>query len=190
MEEALDEHGAFTISYRLLMNGNPVYVSMKVVRMDDDPCHIVVAVNNVDAQMRQTEMIERIREESAVFERTSALVGNLMAMYSIDPVSEGYIEYSASGGYERLNLTKEGECFFEKAREQIRSLIYPEDLEHFLECFTREKVMGDIEAKGVYTVDYRLMIDDRPVMVRLRAAMIEDRDGPRLVVGINNMDAI
>ena len=50
--------------------------------------------------------------------------------------------------------------------------------------------MGDIEAKGVYTVDYRLIIDDRPVMVRLRAAMIEDRDGPRLVVGINNMDAI
>ena len=190
VEEALDEHGAFTISYRLLMNGNPVYVSMKVVRMDDDPCHIVVAVNNVDAQMRQAEMIERIREESAVFERTSALVGNLMAMYSIDPVSEGYIEYSASGGYERLDLAKEGECFFEKAREQIRSIIYPEDLEHFLECFTREKVMGDIEAKGVYTVDYRLMIDDRPVMVRLRAAMIEDRDGPRLVVGINNMDAI
>ncbi|MBQ7582982.1 MAG: EAL domain-containing protein [Lachnospiraceae bacterium] len=186
----LDESGAFTITYRLVMNGGPVYVSMKVVRMDDDPDHIIVAVNNVDAQMRQQEILERIREESTVFERTSALVGNLIAMYTVNPETEGYIEYSASEQFEKLALAKEGESFFASSREDIKRVIHPEDLMPFLDRFTRENVMKDIEEKGVYSLKYRLLIEDKPVNVCLRAAMIEDREGPRLIVGVNNMDML
>ena len=40
---SLDEHGAFTITYRLLMAGTPTYVHMKAVRMRMDPAHIIMA---------------------------------------------------------------------------------------------------------------------------------------------------
>lgn len=186
--KALDENGAFTISYRLVMEGSPVYVSMKVVRMGDDPDHIVAAVNNVDAQMRQQDLLERMREESAIFERTSALVGNLIAMFSVDPVTEGYIEYSASAEFEKLALPKEGESFFANSREDIRRVIHPDDLNTFLDRFSRENVMKAVADGGTYNLTYRLMIDGKPNKVGLRAAMIEDKDGPRLIVGVNNLD--
>ena len=186
--KTLDESGAFTITYRLVMNGTPVYVSMKVVRMGDDPNHIIAAVNNVDAQMRQQEVLDRIREESTVFERTSALVGNLIAMYTVNPETEGYIEYSATADFDKLALAKEGESFFAKSRDDIKRVIHPEDLMSFLSSFTRENVMKTIEKDGVFNLRYRLMMDGKPTNVCLRAAMIEDVDGPRLIVGINNLD--
>ena len=58
--KSLKKNPVFTISYRLLMNSRPVYVSMKVTRMSDpaDP-HIVVGVANIDDQMRMEEQYQK-----------------------------------------------------------------------------------------------------------------------------------
>ncbi len=51
--QALDEHGAFNTTYRLAEKTDPVYVSMKALRIPGDNRHVMFGVYNVDAYMRQ-----------------------------------------------------------------------------------------------------------------------------------------
>ena len=43
-------------------------------------------------------------------------------------------------------------------------------------------------AGGIYTLTYRLMVNEKPTYVQLKAARVDEKDGPRIIVGINNID--
>ncbi|MBO6150624.1 MAG: response regulator, partial [Clostridium sp.] len=65
----LERDGSFTMKYRLMMSGEPVYVSMKATLMkDEDGRHLIIGTNNIDAQMKREEAYRRKMEEL----RTSA----------------------------------------------------------------------------------------------------------------------
>jgi diguanylate cyclase (GGDEF)-like protein len=49
--------------------------------------------------------------------------------------------------------------------------------------------MAGVEHNGIFTFGYRLNMDGKPLHVQLKAAMVEEKEGPRLVVGINDIDA-
>jgi diguanylate cyclase (GGDEF)-like protein len=49
--------------------------------------------------------------------------------------------------------------------------------------------MKEIGEHGLFAFDYRLMITGEPFYVSLKAAMVEEKDGPQLIVGIINIDA-
>ena len=50
--KALSLKDTFIMTYRQMEDGSPVYVSMKVSRMEDDETFIIVGITNVDAEMR------------------------------------------------------------------------------------------------------------------------------------------
>ncbi len=182
--KAIEEQGAFHSTYRLMLNGAPVYATLKAVRMSDDETHIIIGVNNVDAQMRQQEAIERLQEETITYSRISALMGNFIAIYTVDPETGAFMEYSATEEFERLQTSKAGTDFFEMSRREIERVIYPEDLAHFRAGFSKEKVMEATKNGGIYKLHYRLMINGEPVMMTLRAGMVMEKDQPELIVGL------
>ncbi|MBR0399451.1 MAG: GGDEF domain-containing protein [Mogibacterium sp.] len=184
--DAIDNSGTFTLSYRLMINGESRYVNMKAVRMDDH--HIIIGVNDVDAYMRRMEAIERVREEQATYARITALSGEYIAIYSVDPETGEYVEYNASSSYENLGLAKTGINFFEETRRLAVDTVHPEDVGRLANIFTKENVIREIEASGLFEMNYRLMLQRSPVYVSLRAAMIDEKDGPRIVVGVSNID--
>jgi len=51
----LANSSTFTHTYRLMMNGIPTYVHMKITRMAREDKHIVVGVSNVDQQIRREQ---------------------------------------------------------------------------------------------------------------------------------------
>ena len=186
---SIDKYGTFTLTYRLLVNGMPSYVNMKATRMEGDEKHIIIGVNNVDAQMKYQEEAERVREERITYARMTALAGDYIGIYTVDPVTDYYVEYSATRDYEGLGLTKEGQDFFGVSRRDSQRAICPEDLERFLSMFTKDKVMAEVEGHGLYELTYRLMMDGEPVYVSLKAALVAEKEGPRLIVGVSNIDA-
>ena len=185
----INKNGTFTLTYRLLVNGVPSYVNMKATRMEGDEKHIIIGVNNVDAQMKYQEEAERIREERITYSRMTALAGNYIGIYTVNPATDYYVEYSATRDYEGLGLTKEGNDFFGVSRAESGRAIYVEDLPRFLSMFTKEKMMEEIRQNGIYELMYRLMIDGTPTYVSLKAALVEEKDGSRLIVGVSNIDA-
>ena len=51
---ALDRKNSYMLTYRQKREAGPIYVSMKVSRMEDDENFIIVGISNVDAEMRET----------------------------------------------------------------------------------------------------------------------------------------
>ena len=186
---ALDRNGSFVITYRMMQDDRPMYVTMRVSRMVDDERCIVLGITDVDEQMRQRRAALRVIEEQIAYARINALTGDYLCVYIVDPESGRYREVSANQGYETLGQAKEGNDFFNNTRDAARDINHPEDVNRFLQAFTPENIMAEIERHGIFTLSYRIMLEGKPLYVQLKAAMVQEKEGARLIVGINNIDA-
>ncbi|MCR5348342.1 MAG: EAL domain-containing protein [Bacilli bacterium] len=190
LEEALKEKRTYEFHYRRLLDKKPIYVRMHITRTSDDPNYIVIAVSDIDELTKQRQMDARIREERSVYAHLQALVGNFICVYVIDPETDAYREFSASNDYtENFSQAKSGERFFDVVRKVAKEFNHPEDLDRFLDAFTKEKIIAEIESSGLFVLVYRLMMEGKPRYVQMSAAMVVDKEGKRLVVGLNDIDA-
>ena len=187
--KALDGNNTFLMTYRLLSDGEPYYVSMKVSRMEDDDRFIIIGVTNIDDEMQQRRAAERVQEEQIAYARLRALAGDFLSVCSVVPGTGHYREYSTAEGSDSFDRPREGEDFFSDIREQAQTVLYPEDRDRFLDVLTRENVMEEIRRHGIFSLSYRLMVEGVPRYVQLRSAMIEEKEGLRLIVGIVDIDA-
>ena len=188
--DALNRNKTFIMTYRLLSGDNePVYVSMTVTRMDDDERFIILGVTDVDEEMKQRHAAERILEERIAYTRINALTGDFLCVYVVDPETERYREFSATEGFNSLSLPKEGMDFFGTSREQISRVIYPDDLDRFLSLFDKEVILSETEKGRPFAISYRLMIDGKPHYVQLKGAMVQEKEGRRLIIGINDIES-
>ena len=198
--KALDENDAFTYTYRVLTDiksdekatqpyrqhseKGVVYVNMKIVRLNKNTNHVVMAVNNIDSQMKQQELIDRLREETATYNRISVLMGDFISIYTVDPASCNYIQYSASDEFSELGTSRFGSDFFEDSRDGIEGLIAPEDYYYFMAEFTKERVLGKVKKGEIYILNYHLMMAGKKRELCLRAGLVKEKDGEQLIVGI------
>ena len=55
----------------------------------------------------------------------------------------------------------------------------------FRKLFTKENALRTIRKKGLFKLQYRLMLDGKPKPVNARVALVKEDDGEKLIVGIN-----
>lgn len=187
--DSIRENGAFTLSYRLLIDGEPKYVNLKAVMMDKTYNQIIIGVNNVDAQMRQQETLERLREETITYSRIQALIGDFIAIYSIDPDTNNYMQYSAQKDFANLGTSKIGVDFFEDTRRDVMNTIHPDDLDHVITGLTKENILKKTIEGNIFTMRYRLLMGEETVPILLRAGLIREKDGLQIILGISREDA-
>ena len=184
----IDSQGAYTLSYRLLINGEPKYVSLKAVRVKSNENNIIVGVNNVDAQIRQKKALERMNQERSTYSRITALSEDFICIYTVNPETDEFSEYSAISAYDALALAKEGKDFFNAALRVAKGHTHPDDIPHICREWSKENILRQINRNGIYRLYYRIMFGGRPVRVCLKAALIEESDGPQLIIGVTNME--
>ena len=190
LSEALEKSNVFEVTYRRIKDGKTFYVKMEITRVKDDPRYIVIAVSDIDELMKRRFAEERVREEQIVYSRLHALSGNNLCIYVVDPETDNYHEFSAADNYvENFAQAKEGKDFFTTVREAAKLFNHPEDIEYFLTVFTKENILYEIERSGLFTLTYRLIMEEEPVYIQMNAAMVEEGEGPRLIVGIYDIDA-
>ena len=186
---ALEHNNTFMMHYRLISEHGPTYVSMKVSRMQDDERYIIIGIADVDEEVKQRLAVERVKEEQLAYARLRALAGEFLSVYSIVPETGAYREYSATKSFQELASPREGTDFFADSREQIRIVIHPEDQKRLLDVLTKENVLAEIKRHGIFSISYRLMLEGKPRYVQLRAAVVREKEGERLVVGVSDIDA-
>ncbi len=179
----LDEQGVFTSTYRLIDSGAPVYANMKLTRMPGGN-RIIMGISIIDAQMRQREQMQQFQQERDTLARVMALSEDYLSLYSVDPETGAYVEYSASDDYASLGFGKAGEDFFTQGIADARRTVYPADLNRFLERFNRENVLREIRENGVFKLQYRLVIHGQPRPVTLKIARFQDGGETKLVAGL------
>ena len=98
------------------------------------------------------------------------------------------VEYSSSRNYDTLGLAKEGDDFFGTARRLGEKFVYTDDLPIYRDFFTKENILKEIRKNGLFVMQYRLIVDGKPVYINARAALVEEKEGPKLIIGLNNVD--
>ncbi len=184
-----EKYGTYRFHYRLLIDAVPTYVSMKVTRIPGDDRHIIIGVSNVDSQVRDRMIMERAVEDRKLFRRLSALNGNLIVLYFVDPENDRYTEFSSSKEYKTLGIAGQGSNFYRDCYENGMKAVHPEDLALYHAQVTKENIFAAINRNGVFVLDYRLLSGELPTYVRFKAAKVEEDGKTMLIVGLFDEDA-
>jgi diguanylate cyclase (GGDEF)-like protein len=181
MLKALENGRSFSLTYRLNIDGDPHYFSLKTIRASDH--NIIIGVQDVDARKRRE--LESEEANRTYTEIVKSLASQYEAIYHVDLTTGHYMEYTSSS---RFGFFSPGEDFFEVSRNNIRKVIHPDDRERVLHAIEKDVLLDSIRTSGSFTVTYRQMFDGKPVYMALLAFHQEDNED-RLVVGVRNIDA-
>ena len=85
--KALEEKDTFVMTYREISSGSPVYVNMKISRMEDEK-YIIMGITDVDAEMRET-----MAKNKALAEALAAIINLDTIVLKNDNVDAKIHEY-------------------------------------------------------------------------------------------------
>ncbi|MBQ3335161.1 MAG: hypothetical protein IJG85_06210 [Eubacteriaceae bacterium] len=94
--------------------GNPrQFQTTEVKYLDSDGDWILLGMSMDITEMEKFKKESaRVEEERKAYLRLSALSGNLIELYYIDPETEAYTEFTSPQGYEHLGRARQGTDFF------------------------------------------------------------------------------
>ena len=186
---SLNQNPIFMMTYRMVIEQKPVYVNMKVTRMQDDDRFIILSITDIDEQMKHRQAAQRIREEQTAYSRISALSGEFLCIYIVVPETGRYREYTSAASFDAFAMPGEGQDFFSDFREKSIHAVHKEEQNRVFTALSMENILQEVEKNGIFTLTFRMIMNDEPRYVQLKAAIVEEKDGRRLVVGVNDIDA-
>ena len=128
--------------------------------------------------------MENTIRERAVLAQMMAISGDYLSLYSVDPKTDHYIEFTASPEFEQLGIAKEGADFFRNSVDNTRKLIHSDDLAKFMSEFTKEKVLETIQKEGKYTLAYRLLLNGEIQPIFLKVVPFHDGKTDKLLASV------
>ena len=155
-----------------------------VVRMEKEEYRLE------NAEMKRIRQEELLKEEHTAYRRISALAGDFLCVYIVDPETGDYREFNSADEFKSYDLATKGTDFFNTTMKYAKNIVCAEDWDKFSSMFSREAVLDEIEKVGIYLLEYRIILQDRPNYVQLKAAILDEEDEHRLIVGINDVDAL
>ena len=89
----IQDNKYFLVNYRLIIDGNPTYVSLKALKLADDDTNMIVGVRNVDEQTKLEHETEKKMQKNITYSNIAlALAQNFLSIYYIDVNTNEYIE--------------------------------------------------------------------------------------------------
>ena len=185
---AVQNDGVVLYKYRILVDGQPVWYSMKVVLgQSRGRSYLIIGVNNIDKQERERLALEHKASKSATYGQiVMALAERYDALYMVDLETDHYIQYKSERTFCELSIALEGDDFFNRLRKDALSVIYKDDVELITEALKRDVLLKELNEYGVFTLTYRLNTPQGPQYVKLVAVY---SDKKHIVISVTNVDA-
>ena len=117
-----------------------------------------------------------------------ALSSDYRYLYYINLDTEEFIEYSTDGANNDLSVERRGGDFFQASRTDALTLLHEPDQEAFIAAFTKENVIGQMDANGAFIVTYRMLFDGEPRWLLMKAVRM-DEDDNHIIIGVSDIDA-
>ena len=175
--------------YRLMIDGRPLYHSMRVIQggLGEKARYFILTVRNIDEEYRAKLDRDRMERERHLFNQVAGSLARVYdTIYYVNAVTNTYTEFSSSNLLEVLEKPDQSENFFEKLKVDAEQVIYPEDKEKVLAFLDKETLLGRLHAMSLTSVEYRLQIGKEPVYVRL-SGMLAD-DDVHVILCVENID--
>ncbi|MBR1707512.1 MAG: EAL domain-containing protein, partial [Clostridia bacterium] len=116
-----------------------------------------------------------------------ALAADYYNIYYVDLDTDRFIEYSSPVGKEVLALERHGDHFFDAVHRDVMTRIYEEDRELFLNAFSKEKIIKELEMHGVFAMTYRLIDSGSPIYASLKVTRVQGEN--KIILGVSIVEA-
>ncbi len=140
---------------------------------------VVVAVLSI------TDADELMTYESIV----RALASDYYHIYCVDLDTEHFIEYSSQQQGVKLAMERHGENFFASVKQESQRRVYSLDRETFLEAFTKENIVRELDNHGVFMITYRLVDSGKPLYVNMKVIRMS-ANGNQIILGVSVVDGL
>ena len=117
-----------------------------------------------------------------------ALAEDYLKLYFVDMEKDEFTEYVSDGKNRDVTVVAKGVKFFDKPEDERYKFIYKEDRPRFIDNFTKEQIIRDLNKYGKYTITYRTLLNGEPKYVNLKAVRIRT-DNKHIIIGITDVDA-
>ena len=117
-----------------------------------------------------------------------ALASDYETVYVINNCDDSYTEYRTTGEDNDLQFCSRGDNFYEDTIRNCKILVHPEDQEDFLAYFRKERLIQELENGRSGSVNYRLIINDKPYYYALKAIRDIRGDSDIIIIGVQNVD--
>ncbi|SDA20971.1 diguanylate cyclase (GGDEF) domain-containing protein [Ruminococcus sp. YE71] len=187
--EKIGKGDMHNIIYRLMIDGKPVYHTLRLIRgMSDESDYFIFGVINIDTEYREKLEAERLQNEREIFDQIAgSLAEHYDTLYYVDLETNSYFEYSSTDTYKKLNIPVTGDDFFTESEKNLRRCVYPDDLEKVLEIYKKETILQNLSVNRLFTDSYRLLVDGE--VMHIRCSHILTNDKKHLIICIENINS-
>lgn len=139
------------------------------------------------------ELIKTNKEDKNNYQReilyniSKTLAKNYFAIYYVNILDNSYVSFSTDKQYSSLNISEAGNNFFEESKANALKHIYYKDQEKVIKILDKDFIIKNTEGNKTVTNIHRLVINDKPHFIELKAFRIED-DPNTLLVGLSDVD--
>ncbi|WP_303834280.1 GGDEF domain-containing protein [Ruminococcus flavefaciens] len=182
--QALENGRSFSLTYRLVINGEPRYYFLKSIRSDDRS--IIIGVRDIHEE--KIKELEAEKNSIAYSEIAKSLASLFEIIYHIDIETSAYTEYSSSEIFSKLGFGRNGDDFFSRAIADTKRVLHPDDRERIIHELERDTLLDNLHKTGTVSLTYRQLVDEEYQYMNL-LAFIQSSDKEHLVVGVRNIDA-
>ncbi len=183
--QTLKDQNSYSIVYRQVLEGRLQYVNLFVFRRNPDGDHLVVAVRNVDSQVKHEERISS--ENQLLGEIAMALAQRYEVIYRIDIKTNEYTEIRPKEKDRRFGSGEKGKDFFEDTRKNMMTDVHPEDYPGMSVAMQKESLLNNLKDSGKLFLNYRLVMNGKPEYHAL-LAILPKEDSDHIIIAVANVD--
>ena len=159
MLDNLKRRSAFSMTWRLVVDGQVRHIRHTEI-MARDKRHIIVCIENIDAEVQARIAQKEDREKSVTFTQIAErLASHFDLIYYIDCQSSKYAELSTKRKSGELRIQEEGEDFFAACWKNADRFVHAEDRERIRLFLDRDNLISQLEDRRQLTEDYRMIVD-------------------------------
>ena len=186
---ALQKGMTQSIEYRLMINGTPIWHSLRLIRgLDGTQDYFVLGVKNIDEEHRKRELEKEIERQKEIYDQIADILAEQYdILYYIDLATNTYSEISSTDDFKKLNVPATGRDFFAESRRSIRKFVHPEDQEKALALHYKDVMLNNLKNGGSFSMAWRLVVNGQ--VQHIRHTEIMARDEQHIIVCIKNIDA-
>lgn len=155
----LKHRNSVSTTYRLVVEGKVKHIRHTEI-MARDRKHIIVCVENIDAEVQARLALKEDQEKSITYTRIAERLASYYDLiYYIDCASSNYAEFSTKRRSGALKIQEEGEDFFATSRKNVDRFIYSEDRERMKLFLDKDYLISQLENRRQLTEDYRMIVE-------------------------------
>ena len=173
---SLKQQGTFTLSYRQLVEGEPVHVSLKAMRLSTKGREIIIGINIVEAQARLEEGFERKVFSNAVSGTEAARFG-AASLSTVSFVVKSCVKLMETGDFTENVQAVLWDIMKESQSDAVRILLLdPKEKKASLFADVNEETCDDSRRESVISLDYEMVAGWEMLTDGNQAIMIQDEE--------------